>query len=460
MVIHDQFGLDITLSNPKILDSWNNTILSFLAHGADVSKNLNLTLKQSELFPMPYIASGYFSMLLGQKNLVEGAISSYKEASRQAKIIEITKREQNYLDGLDSLISGNHSSAINHLEKILELNPEDGFAAKLVHAIQFIIGDAKGMRSTLETIIDSYSDENPAKSYIQGCLAFALEETGEYKKAEKTGRQAFEATNNDAWALHAVAHVYEMTGQVRTGIQWLQSNSSAWSHCNNFKFHCWWHLALFYLDRKEFDKVLNLYDQEIRHKKTDDYRDIANGASLLARLEIEKVNVGNRWEELARASENHTDDNCLVFADLHYLLSLTSGNRIKSAELLSSNIQNFAHNGKNFMSKIASEVGVSVTSGITAYQESNYFTAYQHLSRAWPKLHKIGGSHAQRDVFERLTIESAIRSGRADAAANLLNTRLNERGALDGYAKRKFATIERMQKATELMHDATRLAVA
>ena len=460
MTTFDQFGLATSVSNPKALEYWDDTILSFLSHSANVSSNLELALKNSELFPLPHIASGYFCMLLGQRSLVESAIGSYEKAIRQAKVIAITAREQTYLDGLDSLIKGNHLLAINLLKKILKKNPEDGFAAKLVHAIQFIIGDAKGMRSTLEDIIESYTDDNPAKSYVEGCYAFALEETGDYNHAEKIGRQAFEIANNDAWALHAVAHVYEMTGQVNNGINWLQNNSSTWSHCNNFKFHCWWHLALFYLDQKEYDKVLSLYDKEIRNKKTDDYRDIANGASLLARLEFERINVGDRWDELAKVSEKHTADNCLVFADLHYMLSLTAGNRTQAVEVLSANIKNFAETNKSFMSKIASEVGVSVMAGITAYQQQNYLTAFQHLSKAWPKLQKIGGSHAQRDVFERLTIESAIRSGCSDIAEKLLTTRLDERGALDGYAKRKFATIDRMRNASQLMQDSKRYELA
>ncbi len=456
----DLFGLEISASNPKAIEYWNETILSFLSHSAKVSNFLNLAQKHSELFPMPHIASGYFSMLLGQSGLVESAKSSFIRATRQTNEIGITKREQTYLDGLNCLISGDHLKTINHLQTILTQYPEDAFAAKLAHAIQFIIGDAKGMRSTLEQIIQSYSNDNPAKSYIQGCYAFALEETGEYKKAEKIGRQACEIMKDDAWALHAVAHVYEMTGQVQTGIKWLQSNSTTWSHCNNFRFHCWWHLALFYLDRKEYDKVLSLYDIEIRYKKTDDYRDIANGASLLARLEMERINVGNRWEELANVSETHTEDNCLVFADLHYMLSLTAGNRTNAAEILTTNIKNFAKTERNFMSNIAGNVGVSVIAGISEYQKQNYLTAFQHLSQAWPNLQKIGGSHAQRDVFERLTIESAIRSGCSVAASKLLTTRLNERGALDGYAKRKFATIKQMQNASQLMQDSSRYALA
>lgn len=460
MTTYDHFGLKTTLSNPDAIEDWNQTILSFLSHNANIAKNLDLAISRTEFFPMPHIASGFFSMLLGQRGLIKSAKTSFKTATNQANTVGITEREQNYLHGLQSIISGNHTEAINHIHNVLQQHPEDGFAAKLVHAIQFIIGDVKGMRSTLDKIIKSYSSDNPATSYIQGCYAFALEEAGDYKNAEKIGRQAFGQTNNDAWALHAVAHVYEMTNQVPAGIDWLQSNNSAWVHCNNFRFHCWWHLALFYLDRGQYDFVLSLYDSEIRYNKTDDYRDIANGASLLARLEIEQVDVGTRWEELAIASEKHTDDNCLVFADLHYMLSLTLGNHAHTAKILATNAGNFAKTGNSFMSNITNEVGIAVMAGISAYKKQNYLTAFHHLSNAWPNLQKIGGSHAQRDVFVRLTIESAIRSGRADFAKNLITTRSDMRGAIDGYATRKLAAVEQMQRATNLMQDTNHYASA
>jgi hypothetical protein len=39
----------------------------------------------------------------------------------------------------------------------------------------------------------------------------------------------------------------------------------------------------------------------------------------------------------------------------------------------------------------------------------------------------IGGSHAQRDLFAKLLIDSAVRAGRADVARDLLHARLAAR---------------------------------
>ena len=52
-----------------------------------------------------------------------------------------------------------------------------------------------------------------------------------------------------------------------------------------------------HLDLGNYDKVLELYDEDIRKDKTDDYRDISNATSVLLRLEFDGVDVGTRGDE-------------------------------------------------------------------------------------------------------------------------------------------------------------------
>ena len=46
-----------------------------------------------------------------------------------------------------------------------------------------------------------------------------------------------------------------------------------------------------------------------------------------------------------------------------------------------------------------------------------------------PKLRQIGGSNAQRDLFEQVLIEACVRAGLNQQAAALLSERLGSRGA-------------------------------
>jgi len=242
--------------------------------------------------------------------------------------------------------------------------------------------------------------------------------------------------------LHAVAHVYDMTNDTKAGLDWLSNRTAAWSHCNNFRYHVWWHMALMHLDRGEIDAVFALYDQQIRHDKTDDYRDISNAASLLSRLELEGYSVGNRWEELANLSQGRTEDGCLAFADLHYVLSLIGGERKSAVSELLVRMRKDAATEASDMDRIMKHPGLSMAEGLEWFGEGNYTKAFQHMAGARDAMQTIGGSHAQRDVFERLTIESAIRGGYFDAAERFLKARTDKRaGRQDRFASKRLAEL-------------------
>lgn len=68
-------------------------------------------------------------------------------------------------------------------------------------------------------------------SYLHGMYAFGLEETNLYMEAEKYALKGLELNKNDAWATHALAHVFEMTGQQNKGIETMLKTEADWSVC-------------------------------------------------------------------------------------------------------------------------------------------------------------------------------------------------------------------------------------
>jgi hypothetical protein len=195
-----------------------------------------------------------------------------------------------------------------------------------------------------------------------------------------------------------------------------------------------------------YDAALALYDAEIRAERTDDYRDIANAASLLVRLEIEGVDVGLRWQELADLAEKRTADACVTFADLHYVLALIGGGRTNALETLLARMTDRADRPESEMDHVTRHPGLPAAEGLAAFGEGRHARAFARLGAARAAMPRIGGSHAQRDVFERLTIEAGLRAGRLDAVRGLLDDRSARRGAEDGYSARRRALIDRVGK--------------
>ncbi|NNK15972.1 MAG: tetratricopeptide repeat protein, partial [Sulfitobacter sp.] len=305
---------------------------------------------------------------------------------------------------------------------------------------------AAGMRASGERVLPAHTCDHPLRGYLMGCHAFTLEETGDYAAAELAGRAGLTYAPDDAWGLHAVAHVHDMRAEPSAGIALIEDHKSAWDGANNFRYHVWWHKALLHLDRGEMDIALDLYDSQIRADKTDDYRDIANATSLLMRLELEGRDVGDRWAELGALAEARIDDGCIVFADLHYQLALAGAGKGQPAQAMAARFARDAKQTGDMAERVA-DPGITALAGLNAFAEGRYGDAFVQLADARPKMQTIGGSHAQRDVFERMTIDAGLRAGHFDAAEQVLLERLALRaGKEDRFAATRFDQLSRARR--------------
>ena len=392
-------------------------------------------------FAMGHAARGLFCLMTGRAEVIAPAHAALAAAKAAAAHSTITAREAGWIAALEFWLAGKPTAAIVAVEGILRALPHDTLSAKLSHGIRFMLGDSTGMRRSVERVLDAHTADHAGRGYLLGCHAFTLEETGEYARAEAVGREGLTLTTDDAWGLHAVAHVHDMTARPDCGIALIENNTAAWSKSNNFRYHVWWHKALLHMERGELDVALGLYDAQIRADKTDDYRDISNATSLLMRLELEGMDIGPRWEELADFSENRVEDGCLVFADLHYLLALTGAARGAARDAMTARFARDAAKTGEMPARIEAP-GKAALAGLNAFSEGQYDTAFANLAAARPLMQTIGGSHAQRDVFERITIDSGLRAGRYDAAAAILRDRQKIRGGhIDRFAATRFEKI-------------------
>lgn len=441
MIQTDICSCPVTLAHPSSVSHWNGVVHGLLSHGQQTPEHLGRLMGAEPDFAMGHAARGLFCLMTGRAEVIKPAHDAHAAAKAAACAQTITPREAGWIDALELWLDRKPSAAIAAIETVLRALPHDTVSAKLSHGIRFLLGDSAGMRRSVERVLDAHGADHACSGYLLGCHAFTLEETGDYAKAEATGREALTRTSDDAWGLHAVAHVHDMTARPDEGIALIESNTAAWSQSNNFRYHVWWHKALLHMERGELDVALGLYDAQIRVDKTDDYRDIANATSLLTRLELEGVDIGHRWEELADFSENRVEDGCLVFADLHYLLALTGAGRGSARDAMAARFARDAAKTGEMAARIEAP-GLAALAGLTAFSEGRYDAAFLNLAAARPLMPTIGGSHAQRDVFERITVDAGLRAGRYDATAAILRDRRQRRGGtIDRFTKTRFDKI-------------------
>ena len=441
---HDLFDQPVGLP-PEAVAPWNATATAFLAHGAAAPGHLADTLAAAPGAGGPRALKALFLYLLGRRETAAQARAALTEACRLGLA---SARERALADAAEAALAGEPTRAVAHLEAWLAQAPGDMLLLKLSHAIRFTLGDADGMRASLDRAAPAYGADHAGRGYYLGCHAFALEETGDTEAAARAGRAALEIAPDDAWGLHAVAHVHDRTGDAAGGLAWLSGREAAWAHCNNFRFHVWWHKALMLVDTGALDAALALYDAEVRAERTDDWRDVSNAASLLMRLDLEGLDTGDRWDELASLSAARTDDGCMVFADLHYLMALMGGGRGDAQAAMLARIARDAQGGSDLAGRMASPA-LDVAQGLEAFGDGRYDAAFDSLRASRATLHRAGGSQAQRDVFERLCIDAGLRAGRVAEAEAVLIDRTARRGAEDGFAAARHALIARARDGGE-----------
>ena len=423
---HDIRGLPQTAASAEAMAAFDATVEAYLAFELQTGDRLKETLSLDPAMPLALCLKGCFLMLFAKRDLAARAAKALTDANAAGAEAGLTPREAQHLAGLEAWLGGDLSSAAACWDAVLADHPQDIVALKLAQYLHFYLGDAAAMRRSVSGPLPAWNEDLAGYGYVLGLNAFALEECGDYAGAEASGRDAVARNPGDIWAAHAVAHVIEMQDRAEEGAQWIDGLESAWTSCNNFAYHVYWHRCLFLLDRGDTAAVLRHYDEKVRADRSEEYLDISNAVALLWRLEQRGIDVGDRWEELGEKAARLGEDHMLIFADAHYLMALAATRRDQEAEAVLGSLEAFAR-GQGTEETVARDIGLPLGRAILAHGQGRYDDAVQALQPHQEAVKRLGGSHAQRDLFQQLLIDAALKAGQKALARGLLSARARQR---------------------------------
>ena len=414
-------GLPLTAANADAVAAFDATVDAYLGFARDTGDRLKATLKADPAMPLAHVLRGSFFLLMGKPSLLAKAAEASAAANRA--LDGATPRERRHVAALAAWCKGDFEAALREWEAILADAPRDVVALKLAHYLHFYLGDAAAMRDSVARALPGWNESLPGYAAVLGMHAFGLEESGAYAAAERTGRHAVELNPDDPWAVHAVAHVLEMQDRARDGVAWIRGLERRWDACNNFRYHLWWHLALMHLGLGEAEAALALYDERVWDRASDEYLDLCNDAALLQRLELAGLDVGDRWAAVAAKTRGQLAARILVFIDAHYALALAAAKDGQAAAELVGAVRACASGGAGTTAAVAAEVGADLCEGLVAYRDGDFAAALERLAPLRARLQRIGGSHAQRDLFTQVLVDAAMRAGRSELARTILAER-------------------------------------
>lgn len=419
-MLKDAQGQTVSGATPEAVALFDEAMRAAgLAHG-DVMGRLDAAIAAAPAFVMSRIAKGWFFALARDPLLAPRTRALIAEASAQPT----NDRERSHLAALARAADGARTAAIGLLDRHLMAWPFDILAHQVALLFDLSQGRVRWMRDRTARALPQWSAAQPGRTALLSFHAFGLEECGDYARAEDESRAVAAAEPHSWFAHHTVSHVMEMMGRPEDGIGWMAAREAHWAteaHPN--RDHIWWHKALFHLDIGQHAEALAIYDGPFLASEKPLAMSLTHASALLWRLDTLGVDVAARWDALLPRWEGHADGRWLAFADLHAIMAeLRSGNE-PAAEARLARMRQTA-GGPDEAAPIYRDVGVPVAEGLSAFHRGDYRAAVDHLLPARFELWRIGGSHAQRDVFEWTLAEAAGRGGVRDVALSLANERL------------------------------------
>jgi len=415
----DSRGHTLFTGSAEAAKAFNDGMHSFICWRNDTFELLDAAIAADPDFALARLTKGWI-LQTARSSSFKPVIDNIVQAA--SPLIDASDDwARAYCDSLDAAVNGRGIEASTIMEAMLAKYPTDLLAHRLVQFEMFWNGRAGWMREISERAAPAWRHDMVDYGCFQSVRAFSFEESGDYEPAERCGRNAVEIDPYDCWGTHAIAHVLVMQGRIDDGVAWLEGLSGNWDDANQIGHHLWWHLCLFLLERGENDRILDLLKTRIRNPDSalvkavpDATIDLQNVASLLMRLDLRGVELGERWNIMADICADRIHNHANAFSNAHDMMVLAGSGRFALADEMLGSMRNFAATGDGNLVTSYRVAGIAVCEAVLAHRRGEYARVIELLAPVRHDMHLFGGSHAQRDVFYQILIDAARREGRTD----------------------------------------------
>ncbi len=404
----DKRGNPVSYGSQEAIDRLDRVFDLMHAYQADPLVEVDAIIAEHPDFALAHAFRAGALATATDKAFEPELIKSVKAAEALAR--NVNDRERLHIAACRAWLDGEWERGIDSWGRASVEYPRDLLALQYAHLGDFSLGHSHMLRDRVARVLRHWNHGTPGYGFILGMYAFGLEEAGEYQQAEEHGRAAVALNSRDGWAVHAVTHVLEMQGRANEGAEFLAAGVDGWAPNSMFAFHLWWHQALFHIDANDVVSALKLYDENISAGGFAQALELVDGSALLWRLSLLGHDVGARWTDLADKWETRVDHAYYAFNDVNAMMAFVGAGRAEAQQRLIAAAKRAA-GGQGTNAMMSREIGVPACEGFAAFGRGDYARAIELLMPVRGKANRMGGSHAQRDMFSWTLTEAAIRLG-------------------------------------------------
>ena len=431
--IEDRFGMGLTTGSPDAAAALVEGVDRMLSqnHGPDLK--FREAIEHDEGFALAHACQAYFDM---QKARPDDAKNGIQHALSLSD--GITRRERQQIEAVAHWINGKGRDSIAAIKEHLGEFPRDGLLMRLAHRLYMLGCSGAGspnfppeylalLRSVAPHCMDDWA--------FLAEYAFAHHETGYLEEAREYAQTSLDMNPTNAVATHSLTHVYFEEGDAASGEDFLGGWLRGFDSPPSSYVHLSWHLALFELALGKYRETLERYENFIRPSVVAKAMSTLNdSASLMWRLQIYGGSAPEKtwedgeapWREVLPLAAPAAARPGAAFRDAHAALAFAGNGEYELMERMAARLRKAADEGDLF----AKDVILPLVQGIEAFARQRYAESVRLFEPVFPQLVRIGGSHAQREVFEDTILEACIRAGEWDKAEVMLDDRLRQRDSV------------------------------
>lgn len=423
----DRYGMTISTHHPQAAECWQAGLDRLLSQNAGPDTKFQEAI---ELDGDLAIAHGCLAFWYMQRARPEDAKASMQRALSLAA--DITRRERQQLEATHLWIQGEGRQALAQLRDHLAEFPRDALLMRLAHLLYnrgcSSVGEPNFPPVFLDLLHRCASQCADNWAFLAE-YAWAHHETGAIDDALRLAQRSLDLNPTNAVAAHSVAHVYFERGDAAAGADFLGNWLAGFDCPASSYVHLSWHLALFELALGQYQQAIERYERDIRpYVVAKSMATLPDSASFLWRVQLYSGTPSSHpaappWEDVRDLAMPMAEKPGLAFVVAHAALAMAaSDDRARLATMLA-HLQHTAEQGDAF----ARDIVVPLVQGIEAFAQGAYAKSAELLEPVCPQLVRIGGSHAQREVFEDTLLEAHLRAEQFDKAEAMLAERLSRR---------------------------------
>ena len=334
-------------------------------------------------------------------------------------------RERQHIQIVSTFIGGEAAPALPLMYEYLDAYPRD---ALIVHLASMTIAGS-GRITRRHEAYDMLTRLAPAWGddwWFQGAYAFVHHELDLLDDARRLAERSLEQQPRNAAGAHPLAHVFFESSNHAGGRGFLANWIAEYDRAAPFFCHLSWHLALFELAQGNVQRVLELYDSAISPGVGAARTTLVDSASLLWRYQLYgcEPKVALPWADVCTYAAKAAPTPGMAFLDAHAALAFVAMGDAEALSRLISSLEALSSSRP-----LVSEVVLPLARGLEAFGQGGYTDAIRWLEPLDGQLVRVGGSHAQWEVFEDTLLHAYLRASQFERAEALLRRRLAQRSS-------------------------------